>query len=132
VALAAMTAYEDAFAALRARGAPADVLARLAATGLPGRAACDAVAAASLAHRLRVRFSPQARLSRVENARLAAIAALADDVLEMEGNPESAHRFWTGPMPWLGGRTPAETLAGRNGTGVVDDLVNRLKHGIPP
>jgi putative toxin-antitoxin system antitoxin component (TIGR02293 family) len=122
----------DAFEALRVRGAPADVLARLAASGLPGKAACDAVAAASLVSRLRARLAPQASLSRLEIARLTAVAALADDVLEMEGSAQAAHRFWTGPMPWLGGKSPAETLSGRNGPGVVDDLVIRLKYGIPP
>jgi putative toxin-antitoxin system antitoxin component (TIGR02293 family) len=125
-------AHGDAFQALRLRGAPADVLARLAAGGLPGQAACDAVAAASLVSRLRTRFSPRAPLSPAEIARLPVIAALADDALEMEGGTEAAHRFWTSPMPWLGGKTPAGALADRGGPGAIEDLINRLKYGIPP
>ena len=125
-------AHGEAFQALRVRGAPADVLARLAAGGLQGKAACDAVAASGPMSRLWSRLSPRAPLGRAEIARLTAIAALADDVLEMEGSTEAAQRFWTSPMPWLGGKTPAETLAGRSGPGIIDDLVNRLRYGIPP
>ena len=58
--------------------------------------------------------------------------ALADDALEMEGGTEAAHRFWTSPMPWLGGKTPAGALADRGGPGAIEDLINRLKYGIPP
>jgi uncharacterized protein (DUF2384 family) len=125
------TADQDSLQPLRARGAPEELLARLAASGLPGKAACVAVAPGPMG-RLRARFLPQAPLSKTESARLAAVAALAADVLEMEGNAQAAQRFWTTAMPWLGGMTPAATLARPDGPGVIDDLVNRLKYGIPP
>jgi putative toxin-antitoxin system antitoxin component (TIGR02293 family) len=113
-------------------GVAPEELERLAASGLPDQAIRDAVAAKSLLSRLRARFAPRSPLSKAERRRLAALAVLADDVLEMEGGAEEARAFWTRPMPWLGGKTPAETLASRDGIGVIDDLVNRIKYGIPP
>jgi putative toxin-antitoxin system antitoxin component (TIGR02293 family) len=122
----------DGLQPLRARGASADLLARLAASGLSDVEIADGVAAASLISRLRARLAPRSSLTKAETARLAAIAALADEVLELEGSAEAARRFWTAAMPWLGGKTPAETLATNDGPGVIQDLVNRLKYGIPP
>lgn len=123
---------QDALQPLREHGAPADVLARLAASGLPGEAACAAVAAASPLGRLRRMLAPHAALSAAEHARLTSIAALADDVLEMEGRLEAARRFWTTAMPWFGDKTPAEALTRRDGPGEVADLVSRVKYGIAP
>jgi hypothetical protein len=67
----------------------------------------------------------------------AIMAGLVSDrgdvrkVARDEGGPESARRFWDAPMPWLGGRSPADTLA-RAAIGTIVDLRIRINCGIPP
>jgi uncharacterized protein (DUF2384 family) len=82
--------------------------------------------------RLRRRLRPQSSLSVSEQQRLQAIAKIAAEIDDMEGGAEKALRFWHQSMPWLGGKTPAEVLIQRDGLGVIDDLINRIKYGIYP
>ena len=116
---------------LRERGAPAQLLDAIAVSGLPGDVALGAVEACGLINRLRLMISPRAPLSTREQARLQAVAALAQEVAESEGGPENAYRFWDYPMPWLGGRTPANWLE-RGDIGAIEDLRTRINYGIPP
>jgi len=81
---------------------------------------------------LRRWFRSDAPLSAAEALRLKTIVDLAADVLDLNGGAEGAARWWTTQIPWLGGRTPAATLARRDGPSIVEDLVNRIKYGIPP
>ena len=122
----------NGFARLRARGAPEDVIDAIAASGLPGEFAAKAVAATGAWNRLRLSLRPTAPLTTTETTRLAAIAELAAEVAKLHNGPEGAARWWAGPMPWLGGHTPAETLTRRDGISIVADLVNRIAYGIPP
>ena len=116
---------------LRERGAPEALLAAIAASGLPAAAARAAVERISSINRLRRLFSPKARLSERELARLKAVATLAADVANDEGGADGAARFWGVEMPWLGGRTPAYWLA-RGDIGMIEDLRARINYGIPP
>ncbi len=121
----------DDLAVLRERGAPAASLDVIAASGLPAGAARGAVERMSLLNRLRLAFNRKAALSPRELTRLRAVAELACEVARDEGGAEGARRFWDAPMPWLGGSSPADTLA-RGDIGVIEDLRVRINYGIPP
>jgi hypothetical protein len=121
----------DEWRILRQRGAPAEWLDALAASGLPAGAACGAIERVSPFNRLRRWFSPRARLSGRELMRLKAVVQLAEAVAKGEGGPAGAARFRGATMPWLDGRTPADWLA-RGRIGVVEDLRARIDYGIPP
>ena len=121
----------DDLAVLRERGAPAASLDAIAASGLPAGAARGAVERMSLLNRLRLAFNRKAALSPRELTRLRAVAELACEVARDEGGAEGARRFWDAPMPWLGGSSPADTLA-RGDIGVIEDLRVRINYGIPP
>jgi putative toxin-antitoxin system antitoxin component (TIGR02293 family) len=124
------TDEHQALAALRARGAEARLVDKIAASGLPAATALRAIQAIGLPGRLRRWLRPDAPLSEEERQRLAAVATIAADVDEMEGGAANAGRFWDGAMPWLGGKTPAQALVRRDGPGVIEDLVTRIKYGI--
>ena len=94
--------------------------------GRPRRGRAD-----SLLNRLRLAFNRKAALSPRELTRLRAVAELACEVARDEGGAEGARRFWDAPMPWLGGSSPADTLA-RGDIGVIEDLRVRINYGIPP
>jgi hypothetical protein len=115
----------------RARGAPAALIEAIARSGLPGDAACGAVASVGLLNCIRLIFLPNAPLSARERAMLEAVAELAVEVAADEGDAEGARRFWLASMPWLHGKTPAYWLA-RGDIGGIVDLRRRINFGIPP
>jgi uncharacterized protein (DUF2384 family) len=121
----------DDLAALRRRGADPDLLERIAASGLPGERLRRGLEATGAIDAVRRRFWPNTTLSAAEASRLKTIADLAADVLSLNGSTDAAERWWTMEIPWLGGRTPAATLARHDGPSIVEDLVNRIKYGIP-
>ena len=100
------TAGGDGLEPLRRRDAPEELLAQLAGSGLPGAAACRAVATSSMIGRLRARLLPRSRLTKAEGARLEAIAVLAADVRDMKGSAERAGQFWCFAMPGSAARHP--------------------------
>jgi putative toxin-antitoxin system antitoxin component (TIGR02293 family) len=119
-----------ALALLLARGGDPAEIERIVASGLPVAVALRAVEATGLLSRLRRRLRPQSPLSPSERQCLQAVAKIAAEVDDMEGGADNASRFWHQPMPWLGDKTPAEALVRRDGLGVIDDLINRIKYGI--
>ncbi len=121
---------EAALEVLRRRGASDQLVAKAVAAGLPPPTLLRAIEAAGWICRLRRWLRPSAPLSSEEQRRLANIAELAEAVAELEPDAAGVERFWRTPMPWLGGRSPVDTLASRDGPAVVADLVNRLRYGI--
>lgn len=115
---------------LRQRGASDQLVAKAMAAGLPPPTLLRAIEAGGWTCRLRRWLRPQAPLSGEERRRLEGIAELAAAVAELEPDEAGVARFWRTPMPWLGGRTPIDTLASRDGPAAVADLANRLRHGI--
>ncbi len=121
---------EKALTALRDHGADGATVARIVAAGLPVSVALRAVESGGWMARLRRMLRPSAPLSGPERRRLASVADVAAAVAEMEPDAESIRRFWHTPMPWLGGRSPAEAMAAREGPAIVADLVHRVRYGI--
>lgn len=72
------------------------------------------------------------RLSRDESDRVARIARIWEFAMDVWKSEDAAHRFLSSPHMLLGGRVPCDfALASELGAREVEDLLGRLKYGIP-
>lgn len=82
---------------------------------------------ATLARRQR---AVRPRLSAEESDRLARVARVWSQAVELWGADEAAQRFLTEPHPLLGGRVPGELVTETEiGARAVEDLLGRLQFG---
>jgi len=111
------------------RGMPMAAVAALKrTTGLPDAELADLIGI-SLKTLSRAR-SAGARLDPVTSDRLfriSKIVALAIEVLE---NPQAALAWLTRPQVGLGGQVPLQLLTTEAGTGLVEQLLTRMEHGV--
>lgn len=111
------------------KGLPAKTLENLARTlGLPEREVARYV---GISARTLARRKTEGRFHPDESNRIAQLAMLFDDVMELfEGNAESAAHWFHTPKKALGGATPIEYADTEPGVREIQDLIGRLEHGI--
>lgn len=64
-----------------------------------------------------------------QTARLARVTALALDT--WHGNLDAVREFLATPHPELDGERPVHAMQTDSGARLVEDILNRLKHGLP-
>ncbi len=64
-----------------------------------------------------------------QTARLARVTALALDT--WRGNLEAVREFLATPHPELDGERPVHAMQTDSGARLVEDILNRLRHGLP-
>jgi len=70
------------------------------------------------------------RLSAAESDRLARLARIAVRAGEALGSQEKANRWLVTPNRALGGQTPIELVHTDTGTVLVEDVLDRIEHGV--
>jgi putative toxin-antitoxin system antitoxin component (TIGR02293 family) len=113
------------------RGLSVDALERVCAKIAPDDAGFRyrLVPKATLARRQRARGR---RLSRDESDRVARIARIWEFAIEVWKSEDAARRFLSRPHMLLRGRVPRDfALASELGAREVEELLGRLKYGIP-
>ena len=102
---------------------------------------CDKVAPDDVSLRYRVvpkatlarrRRTPGRRLSPEESDRVARLARIWESAMDVWKSEAAAQRFLAKPHPLLAGRVPREfTIESELGAREVENLIGRLKYGIP-
>lgn len=70
------------------------------------------------------------RLSAAESDRLARLARIAVRAAEALGTQEKANRWLVTPNRALGGQPPIELVHTDTGTVLVEDVLDRIEHGV--
>jgi putative toxin-antitoxin system antitoxin component (TIGR02293 family) len=71
------------------------------------------------------------RLSAAESARIERIARVMASTEFVWGDRSDARRFMTTPHPALRGRTPLDTALTELGARQVEDILDKIFHGLP-
>jgi putative toxin-antitoxin system antitoxin component (TIGR02293 family) len=91
----------------------------------------DLIEWVQISHRTLTRRRQQGRLSPEESDRLLRASRLFAKAVELfEGNPDAATEWLSTPQPALGGAAPVDVARSELGGREVENLIDRLEHGV--
>lgn len=71
------------------------------------------------------------RLNATESERVARLARIYGEALDVWGNKEDAQQFLLTPHPLLNNKTPIDMAFTSLGAELVEQLLNKIRYGLP-